>query len=232
VSEAQLCPDRLASLREAAGQMDEALQEEGFDQHGSHAVFVRWQRTSVETLGKILLEAERELGARVEKACAWMEESSRKFRDDEFRRAELLLDSGQATLNMAREAAQTATSASHRAEKDFDKSVARNAQEMSRKLLDESQQWLVLKQTERNRRDARRLASAVAAATLAVFVGGYVMAGWRQDKQAAEDRAVVEAVQRCWKNPITLRDAKNQPVELCRLQEIMPPTGQAAQSGG
>ena len=34
----------------------------------SHAVFVRWQRTSVEALGAILVEAERELGARVERA--------------------------------------------------------------------------------------------------------------------------------------------------------------------
>ena len=44
-------PDRLASLREAAGDMDEALRDEGFDAFGSHAVFVRWQRASVEALG-------------------------------------------------------------------------------------------------------------------------------------------------------------------------------------
>ena len=79
MNEAATHPDRLASLREAAGRMDEALLEEGFDQHGSHAVFVRWQRTSVETLGKILVEAERELGARVEKACARMEELSQRI---------------------------------------------------------------------------------------------------------------------------------------------------------
>jgi hypothetical protein len=63
VSDGQTQPDRLASLREAAGRMDNALHEEGFEQHGSHAVFVRWQRASVEALGNILLEAETELGS-------------------------------------------------------------------------------------------------------------------------------------------------------------------------
>ena len=58
--------DRLARLRAVAGEMDEALREEGFDAFGSHAVFFRWQRALVEVLGAILVEAERELGARVE----------------------------------------------------------------------------------------------------------------------------------------------------------------------
>ena len=86
-------PDRLARFREAAGNMDEALREEGFDEHGSHAIFVRWQRESVEGLGGILLEAEKKMGERVETACARIEEASRRFRDDEFRRAEILLTS-------------------------------------------------------------------------------------------------------------------------------------------
>ena len=101
-------PDRLARFREAGGKMDEALREEGFDEHGSHAVFVRWQRESVEGLGGILLEAEKTMGERVETACAQIEEASRRFRDDEFRRAELLLRSGQEALKMARQAADTA----------------------------------------------------------------------------------------------------------------------------
>jgi hypothetical protein len=158
VSDGQTQPDRLASLREAAGRMDDALHEEGFEQHGSHAVFVRWQRASVEALGNILLEAETELGARVGKACARMEEASRRFRDEEFRRAELLLIRGQEALNMARQAADTTAATGERAERVFNASVAKIARELSVKLLDECQLWLVLKQTQRNRRDAWRLA--------------------------------------------------------------------------
>ena len=217
--------ERLASFREAAGKMEEALREEGFEEHGSHAVFVRWQRESVEALGQILHEAEKEIGARVEKACASMEESSRKFRDDEFRRAELLLKSGKETLNMARQAAETAVAAGERAEREFDASVTRIAKELSVKLLAESQQWLVLRQTERNRRDAWRLAAGVAAGALAVFVAGYAAAGWRQAEDSEAEQAVIAAVERCWKKPITLRDAKGDPVEMCRLADIVPKGG-------
>src|SRR5208283_6083138 len=98
-----------------SGRMEEALRDEGFEEHGSHAIFVQWQRQTVEGLGAILLHAEKAMGERVEKACALMDESSQKFRDDEFRRAEILLNAGREMLNMARQAAETAASASERA---------------------------------------------------------------------------------------------------------------------
>lgn len=44
------------------------------------------------------------MGQRVEKACPRIEKSSRKFRYDEFRRAELLLNRRRETFNMARQA--------------------------------------------------------------------------------------------------------------------------------
>ena len=134
--------ERLARLRAVAEEMDEALREEGFAHHGSHAVFMRWQRESVEVLGTILNEAQKELGARVEKACAWIEESSRKFRDDEVRRVEVMMESGRVAINLAREANQTALVTADRAEQEFNKSVGRIAEEMSRALLAESQKWI------------------------------------------------------------------------------------------
>ena len=59
---------------------------------------------------------------------------------------------------MARQAADTAAATGERAEQVFNASVAKIAKELSVQLLDECQQWLVLKQTQHNRRDARRLA--------------------------------------------------------------------------
>ncbi len=225
MNEAATRPDRLARFREAGGKMEEALREEGFDEHGSHAVFVRWQRESVEGLGGILLDAERKMGEGVEMACARIEEASRRFRDDEFRRAELLLTSGQEALNMARQAADTAAATGDRAEQVFNASVAKIARDLSVKLLDECQQWLVLKQTARNRRDAWRLAVGVAAAALTVFVGGYATAGWRQDKETEAEQAVVAAVERCWKKPVTLQASRGAPVEICRHQDLVPKQG-------
>jgi hypothetical protein len=213
-------PDRLASLREAAGDMDEALREEGFDAFGSHAVFVRWQRASVEALGAILVEAERELGARVERAGEMIEESSRKFRDDEVRRVEVMLESGRVAINLAREANRTALVTADRAEQEFNKSVGRIAQEMSRALLAESQKWLVLKQTERNRRGAWRLAAWVAAAAVAVFIGGGAATQWWSAKESAARQAVLEAVDRCWVEPMMVRMADGKTVEACRLADL------------
>jgi hypothetical protein len=41
----------------------------------------------------------------------------------------------------------------------------------------------VLKQTDRNRRDAWRLAAGVAAVALGLFIGGYATAEWRKGKE-------------------------------------------------
>jgi hypothetical protein len=213
-------PDRLAKLGGALGDMDEALRDEGFDALGSHAVYVRWQRACVEALGTILVEAERELGARVERAGEMIEESSRKFRDDEVRRVEVLLESGRVAINLAREANQTALVTADRAEQEFNKSVGRIAEEMSRALLAESQKWLVLKQTERNRRDAWRLAGCVAAAAVAVFISGGVTTQWWSAKESATRQAVLEAVDRCWVEPRMVRTADGKTVEMCRLADL------------
>ena len=113
-----------------------------------------------------------------------------------MRRIGLLISAGQQTLNMAQQAAETSAASGERAEKVFNASVARIAKDLSVKLLDECQQWLVLKQSARNRRDAWRLAVSVAAAALAVFVGGYATAGWRQDKETEAEQSVVAAVER------------------------------------
>jgi len=58
-----------------------------------------------------------------------------------------------------------------------------------------------------------------------VFVAGYSTAGWRQDKETDAERAVVAAVERCWKKPVTLQDVRGAPVEMCRLQDLVPKQG-------
>ena len=114
--------------------------------------------------GTILVEAEKELGARVERAGELIEKSSRKFRDDEVRRVEVLLESGRVAINLAREANQTALVTADRAEQEFNKSVGRIAEEMSRALLAES--------GGREEGGTWRLAGCVAAAAVAVFIRG------------------------------------------------------------
>ena len=152
-------------------------------------------------------------------------ERARATGEGELRRIGLMIEASQRTLSMAQEAAETSAASGERAERVFNASVAKIAKDLSVKLLDECQQWLVLKQTQHNRRDARRLAVGVAAAAIAVFVGGYAMAGWRQDKETKAEQAVVAAVQRCWKKPVTLHDSNGGAVAMCRLQDLLPKQG-------
>ncbi len=149
-------------------------------------------------------------------------ERTRATGEGELRRIGLMISAGQQTLTMAQQAAETSAASGEQAEKVFNASVARIAKELSVKLLDECQQWLVLKQSARNRRDAWRLATAVATAAMVVFVGGYAMAGWRHDKETAAEQAVVAAVERCWKKPVLLHDNAGGGVEMCRLQDLLP----------
>jgi hypothetical protein len=99
-------------------------------------------------------------------------EKTRATGEGELRRINVLIKGGEQTLDMARQAAVTAAAAGQRAEREFDASVSRIAKALSMKLLAESQKWLVLKQTARNRSDARRLAFWVAVTALTLFIGG------------------------------------------------------------
>lgn len=115
--------DRLARLREAAVEMEEALQEEGFDRHGSQAVYLRWQRISVEALGAILVEAEKELEERVESVSVVLE-TARREGEAERRRIERMIEAAANALAFANCAAENAGVASAHAQQMVDELVA------------------------------------------------------------------------------------------------------------
>jgi hypothetical protein len=229
---------RLARLRVAAGEMDEALREEGFDDHGAHAVFVRWQRASVEGLGAILDEAERELGARVESVCAMFEEAVRKFRDDEAlrveallekarregeadrRRIERMIEAGSNALAMAHRASENAGVASAHAQQMVDEGVAGIFARVSKALVEGTPRWFSFEQKARHRLYACKVAAwAVAGAVLVAFAGGTAMQWWTA-KESAARQAMVEALDRCWVQPVMVRTADGKTVEMCRLADL------------
>jgi hypothetical protein len=240
VTVVEIAPDRLAKLREVLGHMDEALRDEGFDALGSHAVYVRWQRASVEALGAILVEAERELGSRVEKVCAMFEESFRKFRDDEALRVEVLLErarregeadrrriermieAGSTALAMADRASENAGVASAHAQQMVDQSVVGIQARMSKALVEGCPQWLIFEQKARHRLYAWRLAAWVAAGAVAVFFAGVATTQWWNAKESAARQAMLGALDRCWMQPVMVRMADGKTVEMCRLADLTP----------
>ena len=147
-------------------------------------------------------------------------ETARREGEAERRRIERMIEAGSNALAMAHQATERAGLASIRAEEAIDEAIARIAKEMSRALLAESQKWLVLKQTERNRREAWRLAAWVGAAALAIFIGGCATMGWWSARESATRQAVLEAVDRCWVEPMMVRMADGKTVETCRLADL------------
>jgi len=206
--------------------MDEALKEEGFQQEGSHAVFVRWQRQTIEELGELLLDAEETFGKRVEMVCDRLDESSRRFREDEFRRAEILMAGGQKAIAIGKQAAEMAISAAHRAKHEFDRSVARLAEELSTRLLASSQKWLVLKQTSRNRRNAWLLALCVTVVAVAVLVVGYEIRGYQDEPVVAAYYETQERMAACQREPVQVKDVRSGAARpACWLDQVLEARG-------
>ena len=211
--------DRLARLREAAVEMEEALQKEGFDRHGSQAVYLRWQRISVEALGAILVEAEKELEERVESVSVVLE-TARREGEAERRRIERMIEAAANALAFANRAAENAGVASAHAQQMVDESVAGIQKRVSKALVDQCPQWFTFEQTARHRLYAWRLAGWVAVGASALFIGGGATNQWWSAKESATRQAVLEAVDRCWVEPRMVRTADGKTVEMCRLADL------------
>jgi len=141
-------------------------------------------------------------------------EGTREVGEGELRRLKALLDGGQQVLDLAREAAKKAARAQKQTRDEYDQAIVRVAKTMADKLLDSSQRWLVLKQTDYNRTSAWRHAAVVSAAVVGLMALGYGYRGW-QDGPAAE------ALQRCAAAPIMLKIGDQQQlVPACRLDHL------------
>jgi hypothetical protein len=55
---------------------------------------------------------------------------------------------------------------------------------------------------------------------VAVFIGGVATAEWRWMKESASRGAMIEALDRCWLNPLVVRMETGERLEICRLDEL------------
>ena len=207
-------PDLTARIRE----VEKAAADWGVHADALEGRFVAALLTAIAATGRTNLAVLADLEGLLEKA--------REVGDGERKRLETVIEAGELAVEMARRAAQLAVVAGDKAEKEFDSSVSRIAQDLSVKLLAQSQHWLVLRQTARNRRDAWRLAFGVAAAAVGLFVGGYWAAGRLSGEEAAQ-RAVFAAVQKCSVKPLFVQGAKGE-FATCRLDDIVPKEGRGS----
>ena len=80
------------------------------------------------------------------------------------------------------------------------------------RLISESQKWLILKQTDYNRRMAWRLAGVVSVCAVVLFQTGYQLRGW-------QDEPATSALGKCAARPLLGTEA-GQTVILCHLDEL------------
>ena len=60
----------------------------------------------------------------------------------------------------------------------------------------------------------------VAAGAVAVFIGGAAAMQWWNAKESAARQAMLEALDRCWVQPVMVRMADGKTVEMCRLADL------------
>ena len=70
----------------------------------------------------------------------------------------------------------------------------------------------------RSLRDRRGLGSPPA--PVAVFIGGIATTHWWDAKESAARQAMLEALDRCWVQPVMVRTAEGKTVEMCRLADL------------
>jgi hypothetical protein len=199
-------------LAEEIARVERAALDWGVHVDAAEGQFVRALLKAIEETGRTNLAALGDLEALLATA--------RREGEADRRRIERMIEAGSNALAMTHQATERAGFASIRAEEAIEESIARIAKEMSRALLAESQKWLVLKQTERNRREAWRLAAWVTAAALAIFIAGCATTGWWSARESATRQAVLEAVDRCWVGPMMVRMTDGKTVEACRLADL------------
>jgi predicted ribonuclease toxin of YeeF-YezG toxin-antitoxin module len=140
--------------------------------------------------------------------------------ETEVGRLKILLAGGEKAIAVGRQAAETAIAAGERAEKEFQRSVAQIAKELSGRLIESSQEWLVLKQTSRNRRDAWMLAMAVAVLAVAIFVGGYAARAYQDDRALSAFYEVEARIAKCKLEAVSVRDSRGAVRPACWLDEL------------
>jgi hypothetical protein len=208
------CGRRDFGLADEIARVERAALDWGVHVDALEGQFVRALLRAIEVTGRTNLAALGDLEA--------LMQETRRASEAERRRIERMIEAGAKALSMANQATENAGRASDRAEQAIDESVARIAEQMSRALLAESQKWLLLKQTERNRREAWRLAGWVAAGAVAIFIGGCATSQWWSGKESAAHQALIDAVDRCWVEPMMVRMADGKTVESCRLADLTP----------
>jgi hypothetical protein len=146
------------AFQKASVAMREALVEEGFEENGSLSVFFRAQSMGIEELARLVCGFEQELGKRCEDLKAALE-AGQKIGEQDLQKLKGFLEGAEKSLELSRKAVQDAGMAQARTSEESERAISKIALQMSGKLLEKTQGWLVLRENKLNRRDPWRNAA-------------------------------------------------------------------------
>jgi hypothetical protein len=207
---------RAQLLRSGAEEMEAMLKEEGFDDNGTHGVFVRWQRHTIEELGGIISDAEKMITVTVGGLCDRVENSTKKLESAQLVHLDGLFKGAEKVLVMARESVVAAMAVKEQIAVKTDYAIAGIAKSMGGRLLDDTQKWLLAAQHERIQKESLRFGLIVSFAMLVVAATSYQVRGW-------QDAPALTALERCAAAPIWTQVGDDvQLVPMCKLDQVAP----------
>ena len=169
-------------LAEEIARVERAALDWGVHVDALEGQFVRALLKAIEETGRTNLAALGDLEALLETA--------RREGEADRRRIERMIEAGLNALAMAHQATERAGLASIRAEEAIEEG---DRADLRRRCLErfwrKARNGWSSKQTERNRREAWRLAAWVAAAAVAVFIAGVAATQWWSAKESATRQA-------------------------------------------
>ena len=203
---------RNCGLAEEIARVERAALDWGLHADALEGRFVRALLKAIEETGRTNLATLGDLEALLERA--------RREGEADRRRIERMIEAGSNALAMAHRASEDAGVASAHAQQMVDQSVAGIQARMSKALVEGCPQWLIFEQKARHRLYAWRLAAWVAAGAVAVFIAGVATTQWWNAKESAARQAMLEALDRCWVQPVMVRTGEGKTVEMCRLADL------------
>ena len=199
-------------LAEEIARVERAAFEWGVHVDAAEGQFVRALLKAIEETGKTNLATLGDLEALLEKA--------RREGEADRRRIERMIEAGANALAMAHRAVENAGAASAHAQQLVDEGVAGIFARVSKALVEGTPRWFSFEQKARHRLYACKVAAWAGVGLVAVFFAGATAMQWWTAKESAARQAMLEALDRCWVQPVMVRTADGKTVEMCRLAEL------------
>lgn len=190
--------DAVSTLREATDALDDAAWREGIEPDGALGLFVGVMRTALYRLADLSARTESTMGSNIDAVRLLAEQELLKLRQMTDAAGVAVRQARQAQINLELERELIAT---------------RLVEHLGPQIAEGVKHWRIIKETEFNRRQARRRAVLTAAAALALVTTGYLGRAW-------EDRISAAAFAHCLAHRVTDQTGQHQ---YCDLADLAPP---------